>query len=258
MIMKFKKIVLIGITPEGLGAGEWKRLVGLSNSKPELLPKGTTSIPKEMTDADCLLVNMGGEVNPQMIDALPSLRYIGILATGYGKINSVYAADRGVAVCNVAQYSTEDVAQLTFALIHGQVSVITRKEVDRVGTRIAGKNLGVVGLGEIGSAVARIARGYNAKVSYWSFNRKKSKENDTLIYQGDIKKLLAGSDFVSINIAHKVDSDKKYSAGTDKMFNADLINAIKSGAVVVNTAPMEIIDLDALVARLKKNDITFI
>ena len=102
-----------------------------------------------------------------------------------------------------------------------------------------------MGLGTIGKRVAELAQGFNADVRYWSREKKdvpfKFEETDDLI---------AKSDFLSINLA--------YTEELKGFLNAERFQSLKKDAVVINTAPMDLIDINALAIRLEKNDITFI
>jgi len=103
----------------------------------------------------------------------------------------------------------------------------------------------VIGLGSIGQRVAEIAGGFGADVRYWS----RHKKNVPFQYQ-DIDALIAEADFISLNLAQTPE--------TEKFFNKKRIQSIKSGAVVISTVPMELVDAGALAARLAVGDITFI
>jgi len=115
--VRFKKIVVIGINESKLDPNYWKRIDKLAENK-VMLAKDSSEIKSHLVDTDCLLVNpFVFKVGKEFIDAAPYLRYIGVLATGYGAIDHVYAASKGITVCNIPGYSTESVAELTFALI---------------------------------------------------------------------------------------------------------------------------------------------
>ena len=116
-------------------------------------------------------------------------------------------------------------------------------------TEIKGKIFGIIGLGRIGTRVAEIAQGFGANVKYWNRNRRETLESTGIEYD-DINKLLAESDIVSLHLA--------LTKETEKFLNAEKINSLKSGSIVVNTAPMELVDLDALEQRLAKGDVIFI
>jgi len=258
--MKFHKVLMIGFEEGTLGSVEWNRIKDLSESH-VIVPKDSEKILGELVDADCLLVKLGASVDKQMMDAAPKLRYIGMFGTGYGRINTAYASEKGVTVCNIAGYSTNGVAELVIGLILEHIRDISRAKISALkgeysessfsGYEISGKNFGIVGLGVIGARVAAIASlGFGANVAYWSRTRKLAAETGNVKFVDNINRLLANSDFVSINMA--------YTPETANFFSADLISSFKTGAVVVNTAPMELIDIEALCTRLAKKDFYFI
>lgn len=257
--MKFRKILLLGFAEDNLREKDWQRLEGLYEEK-ILLPKGDSRLKQHLRNSDCLLVKLGATVDKEMIDASPNLKYIGMLGTGYGRIDTDYAASKNITVCNIAGYSTEGVAELAFGLILEHIREIGKaqsqarrgnySEAGFQGFEIKDKNFGVIGLGRIGRRIAEIASfGFGTKVSYWSRKRKKDIEGRGISYKS-IDGLLKNSDFISINLA--------YTAATKNFLDSRKIRSIKKGTIVLNLAPMELVDIDALENRLKKGDIMFI
>lgn len=113
-------------------------------------------------------------------------------------------------------------------------------------TEIKGKTFGVIGLGHIGLRTAELAKAFGAKVIYWSKNRKREAEQKGIRYSDNV---FSEADIITINLA--------LNTGTENYVNATRIESIKNGAVVINPSPMELLDFNALVGRLKKGDITF-
>ncbi|MBN2100605.1 hypothetical protein JW710_01775 [Candidatus Dojkabacteria bacterium] len=254
--MKFKKIVITGMTEPELSDEYWNRIYEVAESK-VFLSADSPELKEHLKDTDALFVKFN-PVDRDMMGAAPNLKYIGVFATGYGKIDIEYAKEKGITVCNVPGYSTESVAELVFAVILEYIRDLERAKVQaREGnysedgfsaTEIKDKNFGVVGLGRIGQRVAKIAAGFGANVKYWSRNQKDI-ENKSVEYS-EVDDLLASCDFISLHLA--------LNDETENFLNADRIEKIKDGAVIVNTAPMELVDLEALIGRLEKGDITFI
>ncbi|MFI5241197.1 MAG: 2-hydroxyacid dehydrogenase [Microgenomates group bacterium] len=255
--MKFKKILSVGISKTSLDSKYWDEIKKLTNQL-ILLPENSKDLKTHLKSTDCLLVYFNG-VDKTMIDNTPNLKYIGALATGVGKIDSKYAKQKGITVSNIPGYSTESVAELVFAVILEHIREISRaKRESKEGNRsevgfsaieIKGKTFGILGLGRIGQRVAKLAESFGAKVLYWSRNRKKKLENKNIQFE-DIDKLISKCDFLSIHFALNLE--------TENILDAKRIAKIKKWAVVVNTAPMELVDINALEKRLKKGDITFI
>ncbi|MFC2174972.1 2-hydroxyacid dehydrogenase [archaeon] len=257
--MELNKILLVGYTEETLEPKQWERLDGLAKGR-VLLPKDSPEIPAHSADTDCLLVKLGATVDKDLMDSMPNLKYIGMLGTGCGRIDLAHAASNGITVSNLVGYSTESVAELVFALILEHIREIEKAKAQaREGNysedgfepyEIKNKAFGVVGLGRIGARTAEIAlNGFGADVRYWSRTRKEEQEKNGVKYQG-LDALLGEVDFVSIHM----EANKE----TNGFFGPELIQKIKPGAVVVNTAPMDLVDTSALANRLAKGDITFI
>lgn len=256
--MKFKKGLLINISEDKLDSIYWKKLDSLMEKKVSLL-KDSPQIKKELANTDCILTGFQIDVGQAEIDAAPNLKYVSVLATAYGKIDTGYAKKKGIVVTNIPGYSTESVAELVFAVLLEKIRDIARakkqakegnySEVGFQAREIKNKIFAVLGLGRIGGRVAQIAEGFGADVRYWSKNRKKDLEKSGIKYQ-DADKLISQADIISLHLAETKD--------TEKFLNKKRINSIKPGALIISTVPNEITDLDALEEKLKKGDITFI
>lgn len=183
-----------------------------------------------------------------------------MFGTGYGRIDIEYATIKGITVCNIAGYSTEGVAEFVFAIILEHIRDLERAKKQAMEGNysessffnvyeIKGKKFCIIGLGKIGSRIAEIALDFGADVRYWSRTRKKEYEVKGIKYQ-EIENIFADCDFISLNLMLNKD--------TEGFLNDERIQKIKSGAVIINLAPMELVDIDALANRLEKGDITFI
>lgn len=255
--MKFKKILVVGIQKPQLDNSTWKSLNSLTE-KIVLLSPDSKQITKELKNTDCLLVYFN-KADKEMIDSAPNLKYIGALATGVGKIDIKYAASKRIIVTNIPGYSTESVAELVFAVLLENLREIARAKMEsKKGNRselgfsareIKGKYFGILGLGRIGHRVAQIAQGFGADVHYWSKHRKETVEKEGIKYS-PIEKVLKQADILSIHFA--------LNDETNDIINKERVDMIKKGVIVINTAPMELINYDALKNRLKSKEITFI
>lgn len=161
--------------------------------------------------ADVLITNKV-VLNKEIIEKLPELKYIGVLATGYNIVDTDAAKKSGVVVTNIPAYSTESVAQMVFSHILNfaqNVSVHAdsvakgewAKSVDFAYWKtpqmeLAGKTLGVIGFGQIGAAVAKIGLAFGMNVI---FNNRSKKETGLETRQVELNTLFAESDFISIN-----------------------------------------------------------
>lgn len=256
--MKFKKALFINITKSNLGESYWQKIDKLIEKK-VFLSKDSSEIRKELKATDCLLVNFGITVAKEDIDSAPNLKYIGTLSTAFGKVDTDYAKKKGISVCNLAGYSTESVAEFVIASILEHIRCLEEgilrgraKNYSFAGIsaiEIKGKVFGVIGLGAIGGRVAELAQGFGADVRYWSRNRKKDYEKKSIKYEA-LDKLVSEADFLSINLAQTKD--------TEGVFTKKILQNVKKNAVIVNTAPMDLVNIEGLVTRLNNGDITFI
>ncbi len=210
------------------------------------------------TDADALLVKLGAKVDKKIIDSFPNLKYVGMLGTGFGGIDTEYAASKGITVTNIADYATEGVAEFTFGILIEWCRGVSRalglawhgvyEDDDHPGMEIKGKKFGVVGLGNIGMRTAELALAFGCEVTYWSRSRKKGAEARGIKYQ-ELDDLLTDSDIITLNLA--------LNSETEGIISADRIGMLKTNAIFINPSPMELVDFDALVERLKKQEIVF-
>jgi phosphoglycerate dehydrogenase-like enzyme len=253
--MKFKKIVITGLNEPEIGKKFWDKLDKLTDKK-IFINADDPALITELTDADCLFSKFN-PVTKEMFDTAKNLKYIGVFGTGFGKIDKESAEKNKVTVCNIPGYSTESVAEFVFAVLLEKLRDLEcAKKQTREGNysesgfsaiEIKGKNFGIIGLGRIGSRVAEIAKGFSANVKYWSRSKKEVNNNFEYLELDD---LLESCDIVSIHLA--------FNDETKGMLNQEKINKLKNGTILINTAPMELVDLEAIEKRLKKDEITFI
>lgn len=174
------------------------------------------------------------------IEQLPHLKYIGVLATGYNVVDVEAAKDAGITVTNIPAYSTASVAQMVFShilnyaqnvAVHAN-SVSTGEWANSIDfsywetpqIELAGKTIGIIGFGQIGQAVARIALAFGMKVI---FNNRSKKETSLDARQVDLDTLFSESDFISINCPLTSDN-----AG---FINKSTIEKMKPEVFLINT-----------------------
>ncbi len=252
--MKFKKAVLINIAETHFEEKYWNQIDDLVESRVSL-SRDDPKLIDELKDCDCLMIGFQVPVDKDLLEAAPNLKLINILATAYGTVDLEAATARNIPVCNLASYGTEGVAELSIALLLFRIfnlqEAIGKVEIGDysfagVNSReIKNSNFGVVGLGHIGNRVAELAAGLDAKVSYWSRQQK-----DVPFAYKDLDTLLSESDFISLNVAETEE--------TKNLINAERITQLKPGTVLIQSVPPEIVDMDALLARLEKGDITYV
>ncbi len=179
-------------------------------------------------------------LNLEILEQLPTLKFIGVLATGYNVVDIDAAKRAGITVTNIPAYSTDSVAQMVFShILHFVQNVAVHAQSVDAGdwsksidfaywktpqTELAGKTLGIIGFGQIGQAVAKIGLAFGMKVI---FNNRSKKETGLTAKQVDLDTLLNESDFISINCPLTPEN-----AG---FINKDSIRKMKPGAFLVNT-----------------------
>ncbi|HUI36773.1 MAG TPA: D-glycerate dehydrogenase [Gaiellaceae bacterium] len=188
---------------------------------------------------------------PVPLDLLPSLRVVANFGVGYDRVDVAACAARGVVVTNTPGVLDEATADLAFALILAVRRQVV--QVDRfvrmgrwsgswsdggLAEELTGSTLGILGLGRIGSAVARRARGFELRVLY---SRRLRADSDLGEYR-DVDALFEESDIVSIHAP--------LTPETEGLVDARRLALLRDGACLVNTARGEIVDERALVAEL--------
>lgn len=191
------------------------------------------------------------EITAKAIEAGDKLKVISKYGAGVDNIDIETATRRKIVVTNTPGTNTEAVADLTFGLI----LAVARKipQADRstkkgewkkfFGTAIYGKTVGIVGMGEIGKAVARRAKGFNMRIIYWSRRRKLDIEEETGAKYTDFKSLLQGADFVSLHLA--------LTGETKNIIGENEIKLMKPTTFLINTARGPLINEDALYRCLR-------
>lgn len=196
-------------------------------------------VAEAIADADIVLCNKT-VLDAHSLRLASKLRYIGVFATGYNNIDIAYCRARGITVCNAGSYSTNAVAQHTFALIleHYSSTALYNQYVQEGRWKrsptfspfvyplneIAGRTIGIVGLGAIGQAVARIANAFSMNVIGCNRSPKQIDGVRTVSFD----ELLRESDIVTVHCPLNDDSRE--------MFNKDTFARMKSSALFVNTA----------------------
>ena len=196
-------------------------------------------VAERVSDADMIICNKT-LMDAGSLRLAKKLRYIGLFATGYNNIDIPYCRTHGITVCNAGAYSTSAVAQHTFALIlehYNKVAryndFVARGRWKRSPTfspfvyplnELGGKTIGIVGLGAIGQAVARIALAFGMRVV--AYNRRPRGVSGVEMLS--FEELLRVSDIVTVHCPLNADSKE--------MFDSESFARMKKGALFVNTA----------------------
>ena len=219
---------------------------------PGLLP--AADLRKELVDAHGVVCLLTDHIDRALLESLPKLRFISSMSVGVDHIDLTAATERGIPVGHTPGVLVETTADTTFALLMAASRRVA--EADHfirqgqwrpenawspdffVGKDIAGATLGIVGLGAIGSAVARRAGGFGMQVLGWN----RTPRDVPGVEQVALENLLTRSDFVAITVA--------LSDDTRNLINAQRIALMKKDAVLINTARGGIVDEDALARAL--------
>ncbi len=224
------------------------------------------AIPDDVRDdqlaaADAAVTLLTNKVDAAFLTAAPRLRIVANVAVGYNNVDVAACRDRGVIVTNTPDVLTDATADLTMALI----LMVTRRlgEGERVirsgaswqwgmfmmlGTGIQDRQLGIIGMGAIGEALAARAKAFGMRVAYSNRRRVAPQVEARLgAPRLDLDELLATSDVVSINAP--------YNAETHHLIDAVALAKMRSSAFLVNTARGPIVDEQALVDALRAGTI---
>ena len=233
------KIVVLdgyGVNPGDLS---WESLEALGDV--EVYPR---TAPEDVIDrcfnAEIILTNKV-VINKQILVSLPRLKYIGVLATGYNVVDVDTASDLDIIVTNIPAYSTDSVVQMTFAHILTMTNRVEHyTQQNRNGRwshnpdfvywdtpliELAGKTMGIVGLGNIGMKVAQLARCFGMEV--YAFTSKASSLLPEGIQKTTFEGLLSVSDILSLHCP--------LNRSTREMINASSLAKMKEGALLINT-----------------------
>ena len=206
-------------------------------------------------DADIILINKV-LITEEVLSQLPRLKYIGVLATGYNVVDVKAATKRGIVVTNIPAYSTESVAQMTFAHILNITNRIGHyARQSREGRwssnpdfcywdtqlwELSGKTIGIVGLGNIGMRVATIARYFGMDV--FAYTSKNSADLPEGIQKTTLDGLFAVSDIVSLHCP--------LTADTRHLINRESLEKMKEGSILINTGRGPPVDEEAVADAL--------
>lgn len=209
-------------------------------------------------DSEILITNKT-RLDADIIARLPHLKYIGVLATGYNVVDVNAAKEHGVTVTNIPAYSTMSVAQQVFALLLAVTNRVEHYAADnRNGrwsrnpdfcywdtplTELAGKTMGIVGLGNIGKAVARIALAFGMRVI--ASTSKRPEELPEGIEKKELREVFAESDVVTLHCP--------LTPSTERMVDTPTLSLMKPTAILINTGRGPLIDEEAVAAALREN-----
>lgn len=226
------------------------------------LPPPRDVLLDKVRDVEGLLALLTDRVDAELMDRAPRLRVVSNYAVGFDNVDIPEATRRGVIVGNTPGVLTETTADLAFALMLAAARRVV--EGDRMvraggwktwgpmtllGYDVHGSTLGIVGLGRIGVAVAKRAKGFGMKLLYYDSTRKKNIEEELGIQFASLDNLLKESDFVTIHT--------NLTPETHHLIGTKQFDVMKKSCVLVNDARGPIVDNMALYEALRNGKIAF-
>ena len=228
----------------------------------ELVTYDTTErnqVAERVKDADIIIANKA-PINEETIGEAPNVKLVCEFATGFDNVDIVYCKNRGIKVANVTNYSTETVAQHTFALAFYILEKLNHYDnyvksgeyaksdsftnFDKVFTEIYGKTWGLVGMGNIGKKVASVAKAFGCRVIFYSAS---GKSTCTDYEQVDFETLLKESDILSL---HCPLTDR-----TRNLIDLEAMKKMKKSAVLINVARGPVVNNADLYTALMEEEI---
>jgi glyoxylate reductase len=226
-------------------------------------PLSAAELVEAMKAADVLVPTVTDRIDSRVLSqAGPRLKLIASFGTGVDHIDLDTARQRGITVTNTPGVLTEDTADMSMALVlatarrMGEGERVVREgkwtgwsPTAMLGARLLGKRMGIVGMGRIGQALARRARGFGLAIHYHNRKRVHAEIERELeaTYWESLDQLLARMDIVSVNCPH--------TPATFHLLSARRLKLMKPSAIIVNTARGEVIDENAMVRMLKAGEL---
>ncbi len=225
------------------------------------LPPGSKedALQAVIEEADALITRGGIKVTREAMASSPRLRAIGVHGIGCDHVDLAAAKELGKIVLNTPDALTVTVAEMAVAMLLAATRRVaaadravragewSRKYGDLVGDELAGKTVGLIGMGRIGAETARRLKAFGVQLLYWSRTRRPELERELGMSYVDLHDLLAGSDVVSLHVP-----------GTKETYHligeAELA-VMKPTAILVNTARGRVVAEAALIAALKEGRI---
>ncbi len=248
------KIVLLDAHTANPGDVSWAPLEAIASC--DIHPRTPlTETVARCADAEIVITNKS-VLNREIIESLPKLKYIGVTATGYNIVDVVAAKERGIVVTNVPGYSSPAVAQLVFALVleltnhvgHHAQTVSDGRWVacpdfcywDHPIIELSGRTLGIIGYGDIGSSVARIATAFGMKVL--ASKREWKTPPPDGITPASIDEVFQNSDVISLHCP--------LTDATKHLVGERTLALMKPTAFLINTGRGPLVDEAALAQAL--------
>ncbi len=222
---------------------------------PGELPPAREALEERLATADAAMTMVTDRIDAGLLAGCGSLRILANMAVGYDNVDPAMAAEAGVWLTNTPGVLAETTADLAFGLLLDaarRISLSARETLEGrwktwsptayLGADAFGATLGIIGPGEIGTAMARRGRGFSMRILYTSRGPRPSLEAELGAERRELDALLSESDFVSIHTP--------LTAATRRFIGVRELALMKPTAILINTSRGGVLDQDALVAAL--------
>ena len=236
----FAAVAVEGIKKEVEAAGHQLLMLEKYTDKAQLL--------EAVADADAMIVR-SDKITPDVLDAAKNLKIVVRAGAGYDSIDTAYAKEKGIVVENTPGQNANAVAELVFGLL---VFAVRNCYNGKAGTELMGKRLGLLAFGNVGRNVARIAKGFGMDIyAYDAYCPAEVIEKDGVHAVASQDELFQTCDIVSLHIPATPE--------TKQSINYQVVNQLRKGGILVNTARKEVIDEQELIKLMaEREDLKFV
>ncbi len=225
---------------------------------PNYAPPPKRTIIEKATKVDALATLLSDKIDAEVFDAAPRLKIVAQMAVGFDNIDVAEAARRGICVTNTPGVLTETTADFAWTLLMAVARRVVEADKYVRGSRwkvgwhpmmmqgrdVYGATLGIVGLGRIGCAIAKRAKGFDMKVLYYDIVRRPDFEKEYDIHFTELDQIFKTADFITINAP--------LTKETQHLVNENRLKTMKKTAYLINNARGPIVDELALYKALKE------
>ncbi|HVZ67023.1 MAG TPA: NAD(P)-dependent oxidoreductase [Patescibacteria group bacterium] len=211
----------------------------------------------DFKDVDGIVIFINSKIDKQLLDAIPNLKFIATMSTGFDHIDIETCKGKNIIVSTVPTYGENTVAEHAFALIfaisrkiiesHDRVAHGNFSPIGLTGFDLYGKTIGVIGVGNIGTHVIRIAKGIGMDVLGYKRTPDPKLAADLGFQFADLDKIYAESDIITLHLP--------YMKETHHFLNQDAFSKMKDGVVIINTARGALVDTETLVNNIESGKV---
>jgi phosphoglycerate dehydrogenase-like enzyme len=239
-----------------LTSRQWATLRAIADDV-VLVSRDARDFHERLASADGVVVKIGMPADAELMAQAPNLRYVGVSGTSFAGVDLVEARRRGIVVTNVRGYAAQSVAEFTLAAaiavlrdLPNQLAEAGRlgyAEPTTLGRTLAGRRVGVIGLGAIGRRTAELMLAVGADVAYYSRSRCAEAEASGIAFL-PLGELLSSASLITLHVP----------ATPAPLLTANLVGAIGDGTILLNMAPNEVVDLVEIERRLARGTLHYV